>query len=109
MKVLLRIREGDQVEFGEAQSLSADASAVIMMAMKMAGVEIAADVIAVTLIPDQEPPRYRRGIIDRTRLITALECAGWVQARAARILGLTPRQVGHSLSVHGIRGKSDAR
>ncbi|MCS0463104.1 MULTISPECIES: nif-specific transcriptional activator NifA [Rhizobium] len=36
-------------------------------------------------------------LTDRDRLINAMEMAGWVQARAARILGLTPRQVGYAL------------
>ncbi|PVE21186.1 hypothetical protein DC522_28060, partial [Microvirga sp. KLBC 81] len=30
---------------------------------------------------------------------------GWVQAKAARILGLTPRQVGYALRRHGIKLK----
>jgi Nif-specific regulatory protein len=31
-----------------------------------------------------------------------METAGWVQAKAARILRLTPRQVGYALRKHGI-------
>jgi Nif-specific regulatory protein len=34
---------------------------------------------------------------ERERLISAMERAGWVQAKAARILGLTPRQIGYAL------------
>jgi Nif-specific regulatory protein len=34
---------------------------------------------------------------ERRRLIDAMESAGWVQARAARMLGLTPRQIGYAL------------
>jgi Nif-specific regulatory protein len=44
--------------------------------------------------PDGEP--------DRNRLIEAMEKAGWVQAKAARILGLTPRQIGYALRKQGI-------
>lgn len=44
-------------------------------------------------------------LIDRNRLIDAMEKAGWVQAKAARILGLTPRQVGYALRRHGIKLK----
>ncbi len=40
---------------------------------------------------------------DRLRL--AMERAGWVQAKAARLLGLTPRQVGYALRKHGIEIK----
>ncbi len=38
----------------------------------------------------------------RDRLIRVMEKAGWVQAKAARILGLTPRQVGYALRKHNI-------
>lgn len=39
---------------------------------------------------------------ERDKLIEAMEKAGWVQAKAARILGLTPRQIGYALKKHGI-------
>jgi Nif-specific regulatory protein len=38
----------------------------------------------------------------RERLIAALEQAGWVQAKAARLLGLTSRQVAYALAKHGV-------
>ena len=38
-------------------------------------------------------------------LVEALEKTGWVQAKAARILGLTPRQIGYALKKHGIEMK----
>jgi len=45
------------------------------------------------------------GITERRRLTEAMERAGWVQAKAARILGLTPRQVGYALKKHGVEIK----
>lgn len=42
---------------------------------------------------------------ERERLINAMERAGWVQAKAARILGLTPRQIGYALKKHNIELK----
>jgi Nif-specific regulatory protein len=42
---------------------------------------------------------------DRDRFIAAMEKSGWVQAKAARILGLTPRQIGYALKKHGIEVK----
>ncbi|MEI2384395.1 nif-specific transcriptional activator NifA [Breoghania sp. JC706] len=39
---------------------------------------------------------------ERERLIDAMERAGWVQAKAARILNLTPRQIGYALKKHRI-------
>jgi len=42
---------------------------------------------------------------ERDRLIEAMERAGWVQAKAARILGLTPRQIGYALKKHDVEIK----
>lgn len=42
-------------------------------------------------------------IDERERVIAALEQAGWVQARAARLLGMTPRQIAYriqTLNIH---------
>ncbi|PJR10721.1 nif-specific transcriptional activator NifA [Sinorhizobium meliloti] len=44
-------------------------------------------------------------LTDRELLMSAMEKAGWVQAKAARILGLTPRQVGYALRRHRIQVK----
>jgi Nif-specific regulatory protein len=35
--------------------------------------------------------------IERDRLKKALERAGWVQAKAARALGITPRQIAYKI------------
>ncbi|AZO34203.1 MAG: nif-specific transcriptional activator NifA [Mesorhizobium sp.] len=47
-------------------------------------------------------PAMNPRLTERDRLIDAMEKAGWVQARAARVLGLTPRQVGYALRRHRI-------
>ena len=39
---------------------------------------------------------------ERERLIEALDKTGWVQAKAARLLGLTPRQIGYALRKQNI-------
>ena len=39
---------------------------------------------------------------ERSRLIQAMDRCGWVQAKAARLLGLTPRQIGYALKKHNI-------
>ncbi len=36
---------------------------------------------------------------ERERLIAALEQAGWVQAKAARLLGMTPRQIAYRIQI----------
>ncbi len=42
------------------------------------------------------------GLTERERLVDAMERAGWVQAKAARILGLTSRQIGYALKKHDV-------
>jgi Nif-specific regulatory protein len=39
---------------------------------------------------------------ERDRLVQAMERCGWVQAKAARLLNLTPRQIGYALKKYGI-------
>ncbi|MGO9546006.1 MAG: nif-specific transcriptional activator NifA [Rhodomicrobium sp.] len=43
--------------------------------------------------------------LSKDTLVQAMEKTGWVQAKAARILGLTPRQIGYALKKHGIEMK----
>ncbi len=45
-------------------------------------------------VPPAGEPEY---VSERERLIDAMEKCGWVQAKAARQLGLTPRQIGYAL------------
>jgi len=42
---------------------------------------------------------------ERDRLIWAMNQSGWVQAKAARLLSLTPRQMGYALQKHNIEIK----
>ncbi len=42
---------------------------------------------------------------ERERLVDAMERAGWVQAKAARLLGLTTRQMGYALRKQGVEIK----
>ena len=45
------------------------------------------------------------GLPQRERLIRVMERAGWVQAKAARLLGMTPRQIGYALRKHNVEIK----
>ncbi|MGD2117377.1 MAG: nif-specific transcriptional activator NifA [Chromatiales bacterium] len=40
---------------------------------------------------------------ERERVIAALEQVGWVQAKAARLLGMTPRQIGYRIQTLNIK------
>ncbi|UPK30437.1 nif-specific transcriptional activator NifA [Bradyrhizobium sp. 195] len=60
------------------------------------------------LTPLEPPGRPVIGaakVTDRERVVAAMERSGWVQAKAARLLGLTPRQIGYALRRHGIEIK----
>ncbi|HET6789403.1 MAG TPA: helix-turn-helix domain-containing protein, partial [Aquabacterium sp.] len=50
----------------------------------------------VSLMADDKPEG------ERERLIWAMEKCGWVQAKAARLLNITPRQMGYALQKHDI-------
>jgi len=53
----------------------------------------------VTAVAEEPRPR---GASERERLIEAMEQCGWVQAKAARMLNLTPRQMAYALQKHDI-------
>ena len=40
--------------------------------------------------------------IERSNIIDALDKAGWVQARAAKFLGITPRQIGYKIKKYNL-------
>lgn len=59
---------------------------------------------------DSDPGETRSGaepdlMTERERLVWAMEQCGWVQAKAARLLNLTPRQIGYALSRYNIEVK----
>jgi Nif-specific regulatory protein len=43
--------------------------------------------------------------IEKANILDALKNSGWVQARAARLLGITPRQIGYKMKRYGISEK----
>jgi Nif-specific regulatory protein len=42
------------------------------------------------------------GEIEKSNIQEALEKTGWVQAKAARLLGITPRQIGYKIKKYGL-------
>lgn len=56
--------------------------------------------------PDySENGHHKDDSTEHQRLIDAMERSGWVQAKAARMLGLTPRQMGYALRKYSIEIK----
>jgi len=64
----------------------------------------AATAVAPQPVDRAEPSDITR-LPQRDRLIQAMEKTGWVQAKAARMLGLTPRQLGYALRKYNIEIK----
>jgi len=50
-------------------------------------------------------PAIASRLTEKERLLDAMERAGWVQAKAARILNITPRQIGYALRKYRIEMK----
>jgi len=73
---------------------------------------ITRDVVSLSGVDNESPPLAAplpevnladETLDDRERVIAALEQAGWVQAKAARLLGMTPRQIAYriqTLNIH---------
>jgi Nif-specific regulatory protein len=65
-----------------------------------------ADRTSVSDVPSEGvAPAFGPPVPERDRLIDAMERSGWVQAKAARMLGLTSRQVGYAIKKHDIKVK----
>ena len=88
---------------GELESGTIDADLIQVGRYREAG-GVAA-VVSPPFVPSEPPlpagfPESELG--ERSRVIAALEQAGWVQARAARILGMTPRQIAYRILTRNI-------
>ncbi|MEM8597573.1 MAG: sigma 54-interacting transcriptional regulator, partial [Pseudomonadota bacterium] len=53
-------------------------------------------------LPASPPAPRKTANTGRDELIAVMEEAGWVQAKAARLLGMTPRQIAYALKKHEI-------
>ncbi|MDD5036603.1 MAG: nif-specific transcriptional activator NifA [Methylococcaceae bacterium] len=57
------------------------------------------------LTPTAKPEFNTEGMDEREQVIAALEQAGWVQAKAARLLNMTPRQIAYRVRILNIKMK----
>lgn len=114
MKLKVMVTKQDDQASGSLVDIGFQTSKSILFALQMHGIEFGPDVLSVTLIPSDDgenAPLQRRTVIGRTRLIAAMERGGWIVAGAARVTGLTTRQVHYALKHYGItrRGISKQR
>lgn len=56
-------------------------------------------------VESDEPLADDHNPTEREQLVSAMEKSGWVQAKAARLLNLTPRQMGYALKKYNIEVK----
>ncbi|TAN47569.1 MAG: nif-specific transcriptional activator NifA [Methylococcaceae bacterium] len=69
----------------------------------MTGLE---DEITLAVTPSLTKAEFNtEGMDEREQVIAALEQAGWVQAKAARLLNMTPRQIAYRIRILNIRVK----
>jgi Nif-specific regulatory protein len=66
---------------------------------------VAADKGIENQMPSESSNSAQEDPTERQRLVDAMERSGWVQAKAARILGLTARQMGYALRKHSVEIK----
>jgi Nif-specific regulatory protein len=72
----------------------------------MAGLNVSAVKGSPPMAPATEVRRTdleERNLDERERLIAALEEAGWVQAKAARLFSMTPRQIAYRIQTLKIK------
>ena len=77
-------------------------SAMLWRGAKADPPHVPAPSLAAQPVVSGAPPGEAAGMPGRAKLVEAMEKSGWVQAKAARLLGLTPRQIGYALKKHGI-------
>ena len=98
--------EGDQIKLdrGRGPGRDRDVEMDRRSPVPAAAVEAIGDAAATLSMPalvDVNDPN----LDERTRVVAALEQAGWVQAKAARLLGMTPRQIAYRIQTLNIEVK----
>ena len=86
----------------ERAAIMSEAGVIDREALDMAGL----DEMVMTSGRSNAPPDLNLddpGMDERERVIAALEQAGWVQAKAARLLGMTPRQIAYRIQTLNIK------
>ena len=89
----------------ERAAIMSDAGTIDRDAINLAGLNVGAVdhdqamPVAVSPVVDLDDPN----LDERERVIAALEEAGWVQAKAARLLNMTPRQIAYRIQTLKIK------
>jgi Nif-specific regulatory protein len=95
-RCLTRMLHGETQE-GAAVAAPTEAAVVAPPVSRRRPDAAAAPARAASPVPGDDKPEG-----ERERLIWAMERSGWVQAKAARLLNITPRQMAYALQKHAI-------
>ncbi|MBI3810812.1 MAG: nif-specific transcriptional activator NifA [Nitrospirae bacterium] len=88
----------------ERMVIMAESSVVTFQSMPSSIASYFQDVREVTRQTTTEKPTLQSTVehLEREQMIAALKKCGWVQSRAARMLGITPRQIGYKIKKYKI-------
>lgn len=86
----------------ERAAVMSEAGVIGIREIEFTGIRGAGPAIARPSVEDR-PTSDDPDLDERERVIAALEQAGWVQAKAARLLGMTPRQIGYRIQTLNIK------
>jgi Nif-specific regulatory protein len=90
----------------ERAAVMSEAGLIDKQAINMTGLESSLQPGPAAVSSSSSAPRVDiddPDLDERERVIAALEQAGWVQAKAARLLGMTPRQIGYRIQTLNIK------
>jgi Nif-specific regulatory protein len=87
----------------ERAAVMSEAGMIDKKAINLTGLEGSLQPGPSTLSPNVNVDIDDPDLDERERVIAALEQAGWVQAKAARLLGMTPRQIGYRIQTLNIK------
>jgi Nif-specific regulatory protein len=93
--------EAEQIKLERARGREREAGVPSRLTSAEPAGESAAPTAAAPRPPDLNDP----DLDERSKVIAALEQAGWVQAKAARLLGMTPRQIAYRIQILNIEVK----
>jgi Nif-specific regulatory protein len=86
----------------ERASIMSPGGIIDREAIALTGLE---EELSLGALASAKPEFNTEGMDEREQVIAALEQAGWVQAKAARLLNMTPRQIAYRVRILNIKMK----
>jgi Nif-specific regulatory protein len=87
----------------ERAAVMSESGGIGVREINMAGIQGSGRLVGVPVSGHNPTDLADPDLDERERVVAALEQAGWVQAKAARLLGMTPRQIGYRIQTLNIK------